>query len=219
MSKFGVIFDMDGTLVDNMPYHMRAFRTFVDRHGIRMDDAEFLARINGKTNDDIMRILFGDGISADQILAYSNEKESLYRELYRPHLSLSKGLERLLVELHEHGILLGVGSSAPDENINFVLDGLGIRHYFSAVINASQISRGKPDPEVFLRAASVLGLDPARCVVVEDAVSGIAAAHNAEMRVIAIAQIMSREALSGADLVIDDFTQVNVRTFEHLLSS
>jgi beta-phosphoglucomutase family hydrolase len=219
MSKFGVIFDMDGTLVDNMPYHMRAFRAFVDRHGINMDDAEFLARINGKTNDDIMRILFGEGISTDQILAYSNEKESLYRELYGPHLSLSKGLERLLVELHDHGILLGVGSSAPDENINFVLDGLGIRHYFSAVINASQISRGKPDPEVFLRAASVLGLSPVCCVVVEDAVSGISAARNAGMRVIAIAQIMPRSALSCADLVIDDFTQVNVQTFEHLLNS
>jgi beta-phosphoglucomutase-like phosphatase (HAD superfamily) len=100
-----------------------------------------------------------------------------------------------------------------------VLDGLGIRHYFSAVINASQISRGKPDPEVFLRAASVLGLAPGHCVVVEDAVSGISAAHNAGMRVIAIAQIMSREALSSADLVIDDFTQVNVQTFERLLNS
>ncbi|MDR1342803.1 MAG: beta-phosphoglucomutase family hydrolase [Prevotellaceae bacterium] len=217
LSNFGVIFDMDGTIINNMPYHMRAFRVFNERHGIKMGDEEFLKKTSGKTNDDIMRLLFGSGISAEEIAALSSEKESLYRELYRPHIELSRGLDVLFGQLQARSIPMCVGSSAPDENIDLVLDGLDIRKYFKAVINASQVKKGKPNPEVFLKAAAAMRLAPARCVVVEDAVIGVEAARNAGMKVIAVAQIMSHEALSSADLVADDFTGMSVETFEKLL--
>ncbi|MDR1905127.1 MAG: HAD family phosphatase [Treponema sp.] len=217
LKKFGVIFDMDGTIIDNMPYHIQAFRAFSERHNISMSNEEFLEKINGKTNEDIMRLLFGSDISAEKIVEFSHEKEALYRKLYRPHIALSKGLDTLFGQLQMHNIPLCVGSSAPDENIDLVLDGLNIRTYFKAVINSSQVKKGKPDPEVFLKAAAAMNLLPAQCVVVEDALTGIEAARNAKMKVIAITQIMPREALSQADLVIDDFTEVSVKTFEQLL--
>ncbi|MDR1022945.1 MAG: beta-phosphoglucomutase family hydrolase [Prevotellaceae bacterium] len=217
LSNFGVIFDMDGTIINNMPYHMRAFRVFNERHSIKMGDEEFLKKTSGKTNDDIMRLLFGSSISAEEIAALSSEKESLYRELYRSHIELSRGLDVLFGQLQARDIPMCVGSSAPDENIDLVLDGLNIRKYFKAVINASQVKKGKPNPEVFLKAAAAMHLAPAQCVVVEDAVIGVEAAHNAGMKVIAVAQIMSHEALSSADLVVDDFTGVSVETFERLL--
>jgi beta-phosphoglucomutase len=208
---------MDGTIIDNMPYHLQAFRVFNERHGVAMDDEEFLKKTSGKTNDDIMRMLFGRDISAEAIAAFSNEKESLYRELYRPHVELSRGLDSLFAQLRARGIPLCVGSSAPDENIDLVLDGLNLRGHFKAVINSSQVKNGKPHPEVFLKAAAAMGLSPSQCVVVEDAVIGVEAARNAGMKVIAIAQIMPREALAEADLVVNDFTEVGVETFEKLL--
>jgi beta-phosphoglucomutase family hydrolase len=216
MKSFGVIFDMDGTIVHNMPYHMQAFREFNERYGVAMGDEEFLRRTSGKTNDDIMRLLFGEDISAERIAALSSEKESLYRELYRPHLRLSRGLDALLEALAARGVPMSVGSSAPDENIDLVLDGLNIRRCFRAVINASQVQHGKPHPEVFLKAAAAMQLAPAQCVVVEDAVVGVEAGRNAGMKVVAVAQIMSREALSRADLVVDDFTELSVATLEAL---
>jgi beta-phosphoglucomutase family hydrolase len=217
LKNFGVIFDMDGTMIDNMPYHIQAFRVFGERHNVRISDEEFFEKINGKTNEDIMHILFGSDISAEKIVEFSQEKETLYRELYRPHIALSKGLDVLFGQLQMYNIPLCVGSSAPDENIDMVLDGLNIRKYFKAVINSSQVKKGKPHPEIFLKAAAAMNLLPAQCVVVEDALTGIQAARNAKMKVIAITQVMSREALSQADLVIDDFTEVNVRTFEQVL--
>jgi HAD superfamily hydrolase (TIGR01509 family) len=116
------------------------------------------------------------------------------------------------------GVLMCVGSSAPDENIALVLDGLNIRRYFAAVIGASQIAQGKPNPEVFLKAAAAMNLTPEQCVVIEDAVLGVEAARNAGMAVIAISTIMPPERLQQADMVIKDFTEVNVYTFENLLN-
>lgn len=217
MKNFGVIFDMDGTIIDNMPYHLQAFRVFNERHGVAMGDEEFLKKTSGKTNEDIMRLLFGRDISAEAIAALADEKESLYRELYRAHVRLSRGLDGLFAQLRARGVPMCIGSSAPDENIDLVLDGLNLRGHFKAVINSSQVKNGKPHPEVFLKAAAAMGLSPSQCVVVEDAVIGVEAAHRAGMKVIAIAQIMSREALAEADLVINDFTEVGVETFEKLL--
>lgn len=208
---------MDGTIIDNMPYHLQAFRVFNARHGVAMGDEEFLEKTSGKTNADIMRLLFGSGVSAEAIAALGNEKEAIYRELYRPHVRLSKGLDVLLAQLRARGVPMCVGSSAPDENIALVLDGLNIRGHFRAVISAAQVAHGKPHPEVFLKAAAAMALPPSRCVVVEDAVIGVEAARNAGMKVIAVAQIMPREALAKADLVVDSFAEVDVETFEALL--
>ena len=212
-----MIFDMDGTMIDNMPYHNKAFCELHKRYNVPMAD-DFLPRTSGKTNNDIMPMIFGAGLSDEKIAELAHEKESLYRELYRPHMKLVKGLSELLEELSSQGIPMCVGSSAPDENIDFVMNGLNIRRYFKAVINSSQITQGKPHPEVFLKAAAAMHLAPEQCVVVEDAVLGIEAARNAGMAVVAISTIMPPERLQHADMVIKDFTEVNVFTFENLLN-
>jgi HAD superfamily hydrolase (TIGR01509 family) len=163
-------------------------------------------------------MIFGQELSAERIAELTREKESLYRELYRPHLKLVNGLSELLEALAKEDVSMCVGSSAPDENIDFVLDGLNIRRYFKAVINSSQIAQGKPNPEVFLKAAAAMSLPPEQCVVVEDAILGVEAARNAGMAVIGVATIMQPEQLRLADMVINDFTEVNVYTFENLLN-
>jgi len=208
---------MDGTMIDNMPYHHEAFRELHKRYNVPMVK-DFLPRTSGKTNNDIMPMIFGEGLSAEKIAELAHEKESLYRELYRPHLKLVKGLSELLDAFRAEGIPMCIGSSAPDENIDMVLDGLKIRRYFKAIINSSQITHGKPHPEVFLKAAAAMNLPPELCVVVEDAVLGVEAARNAGMAVIAISTIMPPERLQNADIVIKDFTEVNIYTFENLLN-
>lgn len=208
----GVIFDMDGTLINNMAYHVAAFHVFFKKYGISMSDEDFLRFANGRTNDDVMRHLFGSDTSQARVIELTNEKEGIYRDLYRPHLQLSSGLQPLLDDLYSRQIPMAVGSSAIDDNIDFVLDGLHIRHYFKAVINASQVQHGKPHPEVFLKAAAALGCAPQRCLVFEDAAVGIDAARAAGAKAVGITSVMSRQALRQADLVIDSFTQINIDT-------
>jgi beta-phosphoglucomutase-like phosphatase (HAD superfamily) len=127
-------------------------------------------------------------------------------------------LDSIIEQLYADGVPMAIGSSACDQNIDFVLDGLDIRRYFTAVINSSQITHGKPHPEVFLKAATAMGVKPECCVVCEDALAGIAAAHAAGAKVIAVASIMPSEDLQHADMVIKDFTEVNGYTFENLLN-
>ena len=209
----GVIFDMDGTLIDNLGYHLQAFREMYRRYGIPpLDDDEFLRYSNGRTNDDVIRYVFGNDIPQERVDELGSEKEAIYRDLYRPHLQLSKGLPPILDDLRRRGVPMAVGSSALDENIDFVLDGLRIRHYFRAVVNATQIKCGKPHPEVFLKCAAALGALPQDCVVCEDAVAGVEAGLAAGAKVIAIASIMPRSALSRAHMVIDSFQEITAET-------
>jgi beta-phosphoglucomutase family hydrolase len=215
--NYGVIFDMDGTLVDNMKYHMKAYHVFFQKYGIDMTDEEFLSKSNGKTNNDIMRWLFGADISQDRVNELSNEKEALYRDLYAPHMILAPGLKPIMEQLHAEGVPMAVGSSAINENINFVLDGLEIRKYFKAIVDSSQVAKGKPDPEVFLKCAKGIGIEPQNCVVFEDAWIGIDAAHSAGMKVITITTVLTREQLKKGDVIVDSFTEVNVDTIKSLL--
>ncbi|MDR1226762.1 MAG: beta-phosphoglucomutase family hydrolase [Prevotellaceae bacterium] len=215
--KFGVIFDMDGTLVDNMRYHMEATALFFKKHGVEMTMDEFLQRFNGKTNNDIFRAIFGQDIAQEKVDAYSDEKEALYRKLYAPHLRFAEGLESIIRQLYADGVPMAVGSSACDQNIDFVLNGLDARKYFKAVVNSSQITKGKPDPEVFLKAAAAIGMKPECCVVCEDALAGIAAGRAAGARVVAVASVMPREELQHADLVVDSFSELSVSKIVQLL--
>ncbi|MGL4364193.1 MAG: HAD family hydrolase [Bacteroidales bacterium] len=216
MKDFGVIFDMDGTIICNVSYHILAFQEFCKRHGLVMLKENF-HQYNGMVGSEIMRSLFGQHLSDEETKLLEDEKEAIYRDLYRPHLALTAGLATLLEELKKNNIPMSVGSSAPDDNIDFILDGLNIRHYFKAIINASQITHGKPHPEVFLKAAEAMQLPASRCVVMEDALAGVEAALRAKMKVIGITSICSSEELSNAHITIPNFTDVNLQTIANLL--
>ena len=208
----GAIFDMDGTLVDNTPAHIRAFSIFCDRYGVT-DWAEKLSGVYGMGNDDIMgRILPEEVIREKGTAALGDEKEAIYREIYAPEIEPMPGLVALLGKLRDAGIRCAVGSSGCRANVDFVLEKCDIESFFDAKINGDMVTRCKPDPEIYLRAAAALGADPADCVVFEDALAGIESARRAGAgRIVALATTLTREQLlaeGGADAVVGSFAEV-----------
>lgn len=206
------LFDMDGTLVDNTPAHLRAFEIFCARYGV-MDWQQKLANAYGMGNDDIMRLILPEAVIREKGLqALSEEKEAIYRELYAPEIHPVKGLIGLLERLRAAGIRCAVGSSGCKANVDFVLEKCGLEPYFEARISGDRVTRCKPDPEIYLTAAAALGVRPAECVVFEDAKAGIESARRAGAgRIVALATTLDRATLeteTDADLVIDDFDGV-----------
>ena len=210
--KKAALFDMDGTLVDNTSAHIRAFEIFCARYGVR-DWQQRLSQAYGMGNDDIMRLIMPrEVIQAKGIAALSEEKEAIYREIYAPEIRPVEGLVGLLERLHKAGVRCAVGSSGCRANVDFVLEKCGIGQWFEARISGDRVSRCKPDPEIYLTAAAALGVEPADCVVFEDAKAGIEAARRAGAgRIVALATTLPREVLeqqTPADPVIDTFADL-----------
>ncbi len=203
------LFDMDGTLVDNCSYHVLSWQAFSEKYGNKLSKQQILNWM-GATNRDYQERIFRRTLTDEEAKAYEEEKESLYRELYRPHMQLPPGLRIFLDRTHAHGIMCGIASGAPQRNIDFICAGLDIYKDFSCIIDASKYTRSKPDPDCYLTAARQLGVAPEECVVFEDAVGGIEAGKRAGMRVIAITHTNPREVLATAhpDLIIDSFTEL-----------
>lgn len=177
----GFIFDMDGTMVDNMMVHHRAWQTKLAELGLDLTLENVIARCHGR-NDEILHRLFGDRFTVDERRQISREKEAQYRITFQHELKLIQGLPEFLQAAHDLGIPLAIGTAANIENVDYVLDSLNIRHFFTAVLCESDVTKGKPDPEVFLKAADLIGLPYAQCLVFEDSPTGARAAHNAGMK-------------------------------------
>jgi beta-phosphoglucomutase family hydrolase len=207
-SKYAFIFDMDGTLVDNMHHHTRAWGVLLEENGIEMDPHHFLVQTAGKTNREIMPMVFGD-ITDTRLEELTVRKETLYRESFLPERKLVDGLAEFLGRASDLGIKMAVATAATKRNVEFILDGLDIRRLFGAVVTAADVKRGKPDPEIFLKSAELLGVPPSGCIVFEDAIGGFQAAHNARMKSIGIATVNPVDEILGYDSVVDaaaDFT-------------
>lgn len=210
--KKAAIFDMDGTLVANSPVHIRAFEIFCARYDVT-DWREKLANGFGMGNDDIMRLILPEEVIASRGLqALADEKEAIYREIYAPEIRPVAGLRDLLLRLRALGIRCAVGSSGCRANVDFVLERCGIAGFFDARISGDAVTRCKPDPEIYLKAAEALDVTPGECIVFEDAKAGIEAARRAGAgRIVALATTLPRETLlaeADADRIVDDFTQV-----------
>ena len=209
----GVIFDMDGVLVDNKDVHIEAFLIFCRRYGLDTD-TERLMPLFGMGNDDIMTALFGRPLPAEDVDRYSKEKEKIYREIFAERIAPTPGLVDLLKGLKERGIKIAVGSSGMRANVDFVLEKCGIKEYFDAVADGDQVTKAKPDPEVFLLAASLMGLPNEECLVFEDSFAGVAAARAAGSPVIALATTFPRERHDDYDMIIDDFTDIDASVLD-----
>lgn len=192
--RFGVIFDMDGVLVDSYEAHYESWRRVVEKHGLRFDREDF-GRLFGKTGREIMQELWTRGpggrgrgfdLSEGEMREIDERKEALYREIVAADFPAMPGATALIDALAAAGFALAVGSSGPPENIELTLDQLGRRARFVAVVTGRDVTRGKPDPQVFQIAASKLGLEPRRCAVIEDAPVGVLAARAAGMVAIAL---------------------------------
>jgi HAD superfamily hydrolase (TIGR01509 family) len=203
-NNFAAIFDMDGVLVDNAVYHERAFAEYFASFGVVLKPEMY-----GRGNDELMAELFPD---ADDELRrrYADGKEAYYRQIYAPHIRPVAGLTGLLAELRRNGVPTAVGSSAPMANIDFVLDTLDLRRYFDTVVVAAMVAKAKPAPDIYLRAAELLHTPPARCVVFEDALAGLAAARAAGAKVVGVATSLPKAQLLSADRVISDFTEISL---------
>jgi len=181
-----VIFDIDGTLVDNMHLHAEAFSVFAERHGLPPLTADDRAKLDGRRNSEIFPVLFNRDMARDEWLAYEHEKEGLYRELSRGRLSPMKGLHDLIERLRDERIAIALATSAPKANVVHTLAELELAAEFPVIVRGDEVARGKPAPDVFVEAAHRRGVPAADCLVFEDAPMGIEAAHAAGMRVVAL---------------------------------
>ena len=197
-----LIFDMDGVIIHSNPLHSEAWSEFNRRHGVATTNT-MLERMYGRRNDQIVRDFFGDGLSDEQVAAHGAAKEEIYREMLgtRIEQSLVPGL-RAFLDLYR-GIPMALATNAEPQNVDFVLDQAGLRSYFGVIVDGHQVHRPKPDPEIYLLAASLLGIDPANCIVLEDSHTGVAAAQSAGMRVVGIGTTYVN--LPGTDIMADNF--------------
>ncbi len=215
----GLLFDMDGVLVNNLEIHRAAFAEFFRRYGVDRSFEE-LNRHFGRGNDDIMGDLMPrEIVERVGIRELGYEKEAIYRELYAPIIEPQAGLQEFLAEAARRGLSIAVGSSGYRANVDFVLDKCNIERYFGAIVAGDEVTRCKPDPEIYLTAAAKLGLRPEECIVFEDAEAGIESAKRAGMVVVALATTFDRGFLSRteADAIIDDFRGLDFAMLEGLL--
>jgi len=185
-SPRAVIFDIDGTIVDNMHLHAEAFAVFAGRHGLPALTKDDRARLDGRRNSEIFPILFKREVPRDEWIAYEQEKEGLYRELSKGRLSPMKGLIELIDRLRGDRIPMALATSAPKANVVHTLAELDLASAFPVIVRGDEVARGKPAPDVFIEAARRLGVDPADCLVFEDAPMGVEAAKAAGMSVVAL---------------------------------
>ena len=215
----GVIFDVDGVLVDSYHAHFTSWQMMCRERGLPITQQDFVTTF-GRTSREVIRYLWGDYISSDEMIQeLDHRKETLFREMLSQDFPAMEGAVALIDRLHDAGYRLALGSSAPPENVDVVIDQMQRRHVFQAIVTGNDVTRGKPDPQVFLIAATRMCLPPSQCLVVEDAPAGITAAHAAGMRCVGFASTgRERETLSAADLVIDGLDELQVVTIEQLLT-
>jgi beta-phosphoglucomutase len=213
----GVIFDLDGVLVDSGWAHKQAWRDLARKEGFEISD-EFFYTTFGMQNYQIIPMLTG-GASEEQVDRMSEWKEQRYREIIAERLLPLEGAEALLDELSSAGFVLAVGSSAPRVNLNLIVERLGMQRYFRAYVTSEDVSRSKPAPDTFLKAAEKLSLPPCRCAVVEDAVPGVEAAKAAGMSVVAVTSTRRREDLRQADVIVDSLAELRGLDFVKLLGN
>ncbi|HJT55452.1 MAG TPA: HAD family phosphatase [Ktedonobacteraceae bacterium] len=209
-----VIWDLDGVIIDSAEEHRRAWLRLAREEDVPFSDADFWSTF-GKRNDDILAEKWGH-LTPDQMHALADRKEAYYREYIRETAAPLPGSMELMRELHEASFSQALASSTPVENIRLISDVLGLEQYLSVLVSGETVPRGKPAPDIFLAAAKALNMGPTNCVVIEDAVAGVEAAHAAGMLCIAVAGNRDLPGLRKAELMVRDLTQVNVQRIQEI---
>ncbi|MBN8576916.1 MAG: HAD family phosphatase [Cyclobacteriaceae bacterium] len=217
MNSFAVVFDMDGVIIDSNPYHKISLRQFCEKYGYHFSDEELIKRIYGRTNNEWITNLFG-AMPKEKLLQLGEEKEALFRALYKDAIKPVAGLPDFLEKLSHQQVPCAIGTSAPRSNVDFVLDRTLLRKYFSAILDQAHVTEGKPNPEIYLKTAQALNLPASQTIVIEDSLSGIEAAQRAGARVVGITTTHTPAELKHCDLVIADFTQLEVADLAVLLA-
>jgi beta-phosphoglucomutase len=212
----GVIFDLDGVLIDTGEFHKQSWYDLAQEQGLDISDEIFYSTF-GMQNYQIIPILAGRDLPAQDVERLSEWKERRYRELAAGKLTLLAGARNLIDDLKHKGFLLAIGTSTPQVNLTFILEQIPALNCLDAFVTGEEVSKGKPHPDTFLRAAEKLSLAPNRCAVVEDAVQGVEAGKAAGMAVVAVTTTRNREDLKQADSIVDSLRQLKAEDFARLL--
>ncbi len=203
VSPRALIFDLNGTMINDMEFHIRAWTEILNndlKAGLNPEQVK--SQMYGKNSELLIRV-FGEGrFTNEEMEHWSLEKEKRYQKAYLPHLSLIKGLREFLDKTFDRKIPMAIGSAAIPFNIDFILDNLGIRKYFSAIVSADDVSISKPHPETFLKAAEQIHTAPSACLVFEDAPKGVEAAAAAGMKCVVLTTMHNRNEFPIADHII-----------------
>lgn len=200
----GFIFDMDGVIVHSNPAHKKAIQVFCDKYNLNVSDTLLENKVYGRTNKEWIPEVFGD-ISPDKLKELADEKEQLFRDMFDPEENTVPGIHALLEQLQKLGLPMAVATSAPVENADYILSRLSIASFFSAVLDSSHVTVGKPDPEIYIKASKALDKKPAQCIVFEDSIAGVQAGLEAGARVIGVTTTHSKKELHSCHQVIHNF--------------
>jgi len=196
-----LIFDMDGTMIDSMPWHAKSWIEFTRRHGVKIEVADLMRRTTGRTGIECMREVFEREVAPEEALALIHEKEAIYRELFTPVFTEVGGFKRFAADAICRGLKVGVGTAGDRHNISFAFSHLKMDPAPHAVVGGDEGLPGKPEPAIFLEAARRLGVGAQHCIVFEDAPFGIEAARRAGMRAVAVCTSHSPAELAGPHVV------------------
>ncbi len=214
--RWAVLFDLDGVLIDSGAAHLRSWQALAAEQGVEIPQEKFLATF-GQRNADVVPTLFGNERSPEEIAALGDRKEALYRDMVRGNMPRIPGAVDLVQRLAAEDVAMALASSAPRENALLALRELNIESAMGAIVTGEDVSRGKPDPMVFLTAAQRIGVPPERCVVVEDAPPGVVAGVAAGMKVVALASGHPRSALTEAHWVVDALSELTPQRLGELV--
>jgi HAD superfamily hydrolase (TIGR01509 family) len=217
MKPKAFLFDMNGTMIDDMGFHEKAwFDVLNEDLGANMTMADTKKHMYGKNEELFIRV-FGEGrFTAEETAAYSHKKELRYQETFLPHLKLINGLDDFLIKARQQNIAMAIGTAANHFNVNYVLDHIPVKEFFGAIITAEEVPVGKPNPIVFLKCADALNVAYSDCVVFEDSPKGVEAALNAGMKAVVIKTYHSEEEFSHLPNVlmfVDDYTDKKMESF------
>lgn len=208
MKQIAFIFDMDGVIVDSNPFHKISLKQFCKKYGQDLSEEQLKEKIYGRTNKDWLVNVFGN-LDAKQLKQYAEEKEQLFRDLYQNDVKPLDGLIDFLQQLDKHKIPRAIATSAPRANVDFTLAKTETEKYFPVILDDTFVTRGKPDPEIYLKAAAALKFAPENCIVFEDSLSGVEAGKNAGCKVIGLTTTHSSRELNRTDFNIDSFLGID----------
>ena len=213
------IFDMDGTLIDNTPFHFKAWQQLFKKRGLpELSREMYLSEISGVPILNTLKKYFGEDLDEAELKVLAKEKQQLYEIAFLPYLRPINGLENFLAELKDAGVKIALATSSNMDDVDFIFETIPIRQYFDVIITGGMVSQPKPSPQIFLKAAEQLDSRPEKCVVFEDSISGLKAGNNAGMRVVGITTAHPTPIISKlANLAINDYADINLQKLAALL--
>lgn len=219
MKQQCVIFDMDGVICHTNPHHVKAFEAFFNKYEIPYTSEEFEEHMYGKHNGYIMTHFFKRSIVGEELTLLEDEKEAMFREVYKDKVETIPHYLDFLSELKSRDFKTAVATSAPRANLDLIINALKIGDKMDSMMSSEDVKAHKPNPEVYLKSAERVGVSPADCIVFEDSFSGVTAGLNAGMKVVGVLSTHTKEQLPPCSFYINDYSEVNVDKVLELLNS